>query len=432
MSGVSGADRIKSRADFDQFLKSYLKVIKQFPGFVSIQPSGSYNSDPTKEDFGDIDLITHINSDLDKKALKKELAAYLSKLPDTVIVPFSSPKYVGRKFYNSGEIITVRYHDAKLGYSVQVDNIIALDANEAEFKRGFLDFPAEIQGLVLGLVKVATIEEDPKKIFARLGIKNVPALQKNQEYEFNLSGAKLELRLVTYEPGTYKQANRESLWQSTNFADLKTLLYKYNVDADFDTLLAQIKSSLKNPRSKNRITGVFNSMISVKSGEVDTPKGDKKVVAIKKVGQVLSETPAVADLLQEYEMFVESTHAEITEPDLMEMMKDFLPLALEELELDGVPKITLVRLVGESTPTFGCFDPSSLSITLQAVNRHPMDILRTLAHEMVHFKQGLDGLLHATSGETGSEHENEANAKAAVIMRKLASNFPGYFSAKIV
>jgi hypothetical protein len=304
MSGVTGADRIQSRKDFKQFLKSYEKVIKKFPGFVSIAPSGSYNSDQSKEDFGDIDLITHIESDLDKKTLKTELAAYLTQLPDTVIVPFSSPKYVGRRHYNSGEIITVRYHDKKLGYSVQVDNVIALTATEAEFKGGFLDFPAEVQGLILGLVKVSTVEEKPEEVFARMGIKNVPPLEENQEYEFNLSSVKLELRIVTYEPGTYKQAGREVVWQSNSFADLKKLLYKYNVDADFDTLLAQAKKSIKNPRSNNRIVGVFKSMISVKSGEVGTPKGDKKTAAINKVGQVLSETRAVTDLLYDFERFI--------------------------------------------------------------------------------------------------------------------------------
>ena len=57
MSGVAGADRVKSRLDFKQFLSSYQHLLGQFPGFVSMTPSGSYNSNPDKEDFGDIDLI---------------------------------------------------------------------------------------------------------------------------------------------------------------------------------------------------------------------------------------------------------------------------------------------------------------------------------------------------------------------------------------
>ena len=65
MSGSTGADRIQSREHFKKFLASYEKVVKQFPGFVSIKPSGSYNSNLSKQDFGDIDLITHIESNKD-------------------------------------------------------------------------------------------------------------------------------------------------------------------------------------------------------------------------------------------------------------------------------------------------------------------------------------------------------------------------------
>jgi Zn-dependent peptidase ImmA (M78 family) len=46
------------------------------------------------------------------------------------------------------------------------------------------------------------------------------------------------------------------------------------------------------------------------------------------------------------------------------------------------------------------------------------DILRTLAHELVHHMQNLDDRLTDNSGDDGSPEENEANALAAVIMRQ--------------
>jgi hypothetical protein len=124
MSGVAGADRIKSRNDFKQFLASYQKLIAKFPGFVSMNTSGSYNSDLNKNDFGDIDLIIHLKSDKDKAAVKKELQAFLQAQPDTVIVPFTSEKHAGKRSYNAGELVSIRYHDDTLGYSAQIDNII--------------------------------------------------------------------------------------------------------------------------------------------------------------------------------------------------------------------------------------------------------------------------------------------------------------------
>jgi hypothetical protein len=290
MSGVAGADRVKSRKDFSQFLASYKELVSQFPGFVSMVPSGSYNSNLEKQDFGDIDLVVHIQSDKDKTALKKEMVAFFAAQPDTTIVPFTSPKYTGKRTYNSGEIVTVRYHDDQLGYSAQIDNIIALDQSEATFKQSFLDLPAEKQGLILGLVKISTIETEPAVLFQKLGLKIPAQLEPNQEFEFNLSSIELQLRKVTYEPGSYKQAGREVLWSSRSFDDLRKLLYQYDLDADFDTLLAQIKQTIKNPRSSDRIKGVFSSMITVKSGEVGTAKGAGKEAALAKINQTLSES----------------------------------------------------------------------------------------------------------------------------------------------
>ena len=298
MSGVAGADRIKSRNDFKQFLATYEKVVSRFPGFVSMTTSGSYNSDPAKNDFGDIDLIVHIQSEKDKPTVKKELQAFLQSQPDTVIVPFTSEKHAGKRSYNAGELVSVRYHDDQLGYSAQIDNIVALDQTEATFKQQFLDLPAEKQGLILGLVKIATIETDPQKLFKSLGITAPVLTEPNEEYEFNLSSVEIQLRKVTYKPGTYEQLGREVIWTSRNFDDLKKILYQYNLDATFDELLAQSKQVIKNPRSNARMQGVFSSMITVKSGEVGTAKGAGKEAALGKIQQTFRESRLLREMIK--------------------------------------------------------------------------------------------------------------------------------------
>jgi hypothetical protein len=293
MSGSTGADRVKSREHFKQFLASYEKIISKFPGFVSFKPSGSYNSNPDKDSFGDIDIIVHFDGYSDKKALKLALVKFFEAMPDSVIEPFTSDKHAGKRTGNTGELVTIRYHDKKLGYSAQIDNMCALDKEEAHFKGRFLDLPAEVQGIVLGLVKVATVETPVKTLFASLGIKIPTKLDKDQEWEFNLSGQELQLRKVTYEPGTFKQKDREILWKSKNFKDVETLLYKYNLDQSFDDLLKDVKSKIKTQRAKTRMAGVFTSMVSVKSGEVNTPKGDEKNRAIADIVKHLTEGVAL-------------------------------------------------------------------------------------------------------------------------------------------
>ena len=67
------------------------------------------------------------------------------------------------------------------------------------------------------------------------------------------------------------------------------------------------------------------------------------------------------------------------------------------------------------------------AIHLSVVNRHPMDILRTLAHEFVHYKQHTEKSIHHRSSHAGSPLENQANAKAGEIMRKYGSLHPELF-----
>lgn len=294
MSGVSGNARIGSRSDFDKILSSYKSVIGKFPGFVSVAPSGSYNSDKSKTTFGDMDLVVHIDGSMynnDKAVLKKKLAEYLTSLSVDTITPFESEKYKGRRFYNSGEIVTVSYQSPNKNIpAAQIDNIIVMDEDEAKFKLNFLDFPAEKQGLILGLVKVIALEEPISSIAKRMGIPTLKPLQEDQEYCFNLSSVELQLRLVTYEPGTFREASREVVWRHNGWASVELLLKDYDLSLGFDDLLEEIKRRLKNPRSGKRIAGVFKSMISVKSGEVGTAKGLNKQNAIEKVTRVLGES----------------------------------------------------------------------------------------------------------------------------------------------
>lgn len=294
MSGVTGNNKIQSRKDFREIVRHYKETISSFPGFVSLDTSGSYNSNKKKTTFGDIDLIVHIDGakyDNDKKKIKLALAKYLTSFPDTLTVPFVSNKYAGKRYYNSGEIITVSYNIPNPAIQAcQVDNIIAMDSIEAKFKKDFLDMPAEKQGLVLGLIKTALIEQQPNAVFRRLRIKeDSNTLSKSQEFEFNLSSTEIQLRKVTYVPGTFKQYSRDIVWRSRDWDILQTILKDFDLGLSFEKLIREAKNKLKKTRSTKRMAGVFKSMISIKSGELGTDKGATKQKAIDKVQKLFGE-----------------------------------------------------------------------------------------------------------------------------------------------
>ena len=119
--------------------------------------------------------------------------------------------------------------------------------------------------------------------------------------------------------------------------------------------------------------------------------------------------------------------------DFMQIMQEFLPMAMDELGINVLPQFKLCTYVPDvEQPTFGRFDPDNNIIWLAIENRHPIDILRTLAHELTHFRQGLRKELAPGSGQTGSPEENEAHEIAGIIMRNFGKRYPQYFKVSAV
>lgn len=110
-----------------------------------------------------------------------------------------------------------------------------------------------------------------------------------------------------------------------------------------------------------------------------------------------------------------------------ELTKQFVKFAAKELGLKEMPK--KISFVDEKfavhNKTFGTYEPATGRIVICYGGRHPMDTLRTLAHELVHHKQREEG--KELDGSDGSDVENEANAKAGELMRKFKTMFPESF-----
>jgi hypothetical protein len=121
--------------------------------------------------------------------------------------------------------------------------------------------------------------------------------------------------------------------------------------------------------------------------------------------------------------------------DTYPILLDFIRFAAKHLELKTLPKFDFVFDSKQSVEnkSFGGYQPGAEHITITVKNRHIMDVCRTLAHEMVHFKQDLNNELDDDeAGSTGSPQENEANARAAVIMRNWGKRNPYFFEKESI
>ena len=121
--------------------------------------------------------------------------------------------------------------------------------------------------------------------------------------------------------------------------------------------------------------------------------------------------------------------------DTYPILLDFIRFAAKDLELNSLPKFDFVFDSKESMErkSFGGYMPGGEHITITVKNRHIMDVCRTLAHELVHYSQDLKKELEDDdAGSTGSPQENEANARAAVIMRNFGKAFPNMFGKESI
>ena len=111
------------------------------------------------------------------------------------------------------------------------------------------------------------------------------------------------------------------------------------------------------------------------------------------------------------------------------ILLSFIEFAAKSLKLESLPKFDFIfdskRAVEYSS--FGGYSTDK-HINITVSNRHIMDVCRTLAHELVHYKQDMDDQLTGENpGATGSPQENEANAEAAIIMRNWGKEHPDLF-----
>ena len=102
--------------------------------------------------------------------------------------------------------------------------------------------------------------------------------------------------------------------------------------------------------------------------------------------------------------------------DCEPVCKDFVQFCKKQLNIDDRVKIKFLKEYDPNITT-GCYMPATREIRVLVKDRGLIDILRSIAHEMIHQKQHLNGELNERSGENGSDHENEAHAKAGLIMR---------------
>jgi hypothetical protein len=112
-----------------------------------------------------------------------------------------------------------------------------------------------------------------------------------------------------------------------------------------------------------------------------------------------------------------------------DVLSDFIDFAVNTLELQNIPEIEFTddQELAKNMHSLGAYSPSTGKLLIVRGSRLVADILRTLAHELVHRKQDELEKLKPEDGATGSPVENEANAAAGILLRKFGEYRPEIF-----
>jgi Zn-dependent peptidase ImmA (M78 family) len=106
------------------------------------------------------------------------------------------------------------------------------------------------------------------------------------------------------------------------------------------------------------------------------------------------------------------------EDNKKQKITEFVKFVKKELGIQKCPTIVLQNGRGELKTTANYdYSKKNKIIRINAKNRSLVDVMRSIAHEMVHHKQYEDGKLDVPPPDIGGEIEDEANAKAGQYIK---------------
>ena len=141
---------------------------------------------------------------------------------------------------------------------------------------------------------------------------------------------------------------------------------------------------------------------------------------------------------------IEEMYAEPSEFSYPPMIKSLTEYMLDKgMNIRPLPKVKFVNDDAENAQNFfgktAYYNPNERVIVLYTMNRHPKDVMRSYAHEMIHHMQNCDGRLEGITTQNTNEEgdlpeiEREAYEKGNMTFRNWTDTLTeGVFGNKIV
>lgn len=133
----------------------------------------------------------------------------------------------------------------------------------------------------------------------------------------------------------------------------------------------------------------------------------------------------------QFRIFENDFHAEDDiSQDVLQILDSYLSYLKHSLDIESLPTIKILsnRLEGM---TYGAYSPKNDEIFVLGKNRGLADVFRTLAHELVHYKQKLENKIPDSLDERNLELEGEANTKAGDLIYMFGLQNPSIYQITV-
>ena len=116
-----------------------------------------------------------------------------------------------------------------------------------------------------------------------------------------------------------------------------------------------------------------------------------------------------------------------------EKLNGFVKFVKNQLELDSIPTI-VIKSNRDGLKTTANYDYTKENkvVKVYGKNRALVDIMRSVAHELVHHKQFEQGRLEVRPPDIGGEIEDEANAKAGQYIKMFSKENPDIYELSLI
>lgn len=102
----------------------------------------------------------------------------------------------------------------------------------------------------------------------------------------------------------------------------------------------------------------------------------------------------------------------------------FIKYINDELNLNSPFKVQLAKSRDGDLKTYAYYNPQNGIIKVYCKQRGLADVLRSIAHELIHHHQNQSGKLNGPTQDIGGHIEDEANSVAGQLVKKFGYMHP--------